>query len=39
VARVVDDPGAGMDDDILAEDTLFQFTVCDKDDYDGVNCK
>lgn len=37
VARVVDDPGAMMDDNVLAEDAEFDFTVCQT--YDEFNCK
>jgi hypothetical protein len=36
VARVIDDPGAGMDDSVLAEDRLFEFTICPT--YNGTDC-
>jgi hypothetical protein len=37
VARIIDDPGAMMDDNVLAEDDLFEFTICET--YDEFNCK
>ena len=37
VARVIDDPGAGMDDSVLAEDSVFEFIVCET--YNGTTCK